>query len=86
METRQQRIIRELVDGPSEATDTSLQRQARKHTDETYVPRTLTPHEWEAWYAENGVPPGHRPAAAEGSKERRGWRRFLSLLLPGPGS
>lgn len=84
METRQQRLIREIVDGPGESADTSLRRQAQRHTDENYVPRTLTPHEWEQWYADHGVPRSHRgddrpeqPAAAPR------WRRLLSRLIPG---
>lgn len=83
METRQQRIIREIVDGPGESADTSLQRQAERHMDEDYVPRTLTPHEWEQWYDEHGVPAGHRrdgrpPRQAQSSR----WRRLLARLIP----
>ncbi len=84
METRQQRRIREIIDGPGESADTSLQRQAEQHTDETYVPRTLTPHEWEQWYAEHGVPPGHLKAGAAKATPRESlWQRLLSRWLPG---
>ncbi|MEQ8514494.1 MAG: hypothetical protein RIC38_02715, partial [Chromatocurvus sp.] len=75
---------REIVDGPWESADTSLRRQAEQHTDEDYVPRTLTPHEWEQWYDEHGIPPGHR---GKGRPSRPGtrarWRRLLALLIPG---
>jgi len=84
METRQQRRIREIVDGPGESADTSLQRQAEQHTDESYVPRTLTPHEWEQWYAEHGVPPAHRKTGAAVPPRRESlWQRTLARWLPG---
>lgn len=87
METRQQRRIREIVDGPGESADTSLQRQAERHTEDDYVPRTMTPHEWEEWYAEHGVPPGHRsseetPTGAATTPSLPWWRRLLARVLP----
>lgn len=86
METRQQRMIREIVDGPGESADTSLQRQAERHIDEAYVPRTLTPHEWEQWYATHGVPEGHRRGDTDSAPrptEPSRWRRLLARLMPG---
>ncbi len=83
METRQQRRIREIIDGPGEAADTSLRRQAEQHAHEGYVPRTLTPHEWEAWYAEHGIPPDHRGGDhIRRAKSSPAWRRLLARLLP----
>ncbi len=79
-------MIREIVDGPGESADTSLQRQAERHIDRDYVPRTLTPHEWEQWYAAHGVPPGHRrgvTGSAPGPARASRWRRLLTRLMPG---
>ncbi|MFN2287013.1 MAG: hypothetical protein ABR578_01635 [Chromatocurvus sp.] len=77
-------MIREIVDGPGESADTSLHQQAAQHTDDDYVPRTLTPHEWEAWYAEHGVPEAHRQTASAPSPTPPSrWRDLLARLIPG---
>lgn len=73
METRQQRLLREALDHDSgkknknkEARpEATLRDKSLEHTDPDYVPRTLTPHEWEAYYAEHGVPREHRSAQSE---------------------
>jgi hypothetical protein len=78
METRQQRRIREILDGPGDYGDTSLNSQALRHTAPGYVPRTLTPHEWEAWYAQHGVPEAHRPR----HPPRGFWARLRRRLFP----
>jgi len=77
METRQQKLIREALEhDPSkgkEDADTaaaaehnaSLRDQALKHIDERYVPKTLTPFEWEEYYKRMGIPRSHRQAATK---------------------
>jgi hypothetical protein len=52
--------------------DTSLRGKSLERALNGDVPRTLTPHEWEAWYAEHGVPDAHR----RGDRRcgRRWWR------------
>jgi hypothetical protein len=96
METRQQRLIRQALEHdsdprradsakrPDPTETTTLRDQALKHIDPDYVPRTLTPHEWEAYYARVGVPRSHRRSApgAE-SPEKPGLLRRLLGLLPG---
>lgn len=96
METRQQRLIRQALEHNANATRTgqakradptetnSLRDQALKHIDPDYVPRTLTPHEWEAYYARVGVPRSHRQAAHRAeSPQKPGLLRRLLGLLPG---
>jgi hypothetical protein len=66
METRQQRLIREALEHHGEdrqgehEPEVSLRDQSLRHTQEDYVPRTLTPFEWEEYYRDHGVPEGHR--------------------------
>jgi len=88
METRQQRLIREALEHHGEASrgeqepEVSLRDQSLKHTREDYVPRTLTPFEWEAYYRDHGVPAGHRPSQRDGgaATPRRSLRRWIARL------
>ncbi|MDP5063628.1 MAG: hypothetical protein NWQ24_03050 [Haliea sp.] len=91
METPQQRKIREALNRPSPRDtstiansepegETSLQAHALEHTDPDYVPKTLTPHEWEAWYAEHGVPESHRQATDNEPAAPSLWLRLLQFL------
>ena len=54
METRNQKLIREILHEKEESSDTSLQAKAFDRAMSGKVPRTLTPWEWEEWYAEHG--------------------------------
>lgn len=56
METRNQRLIRQILNEEVALTDTSLRAQAMRRARKDDVPRTMTPFEWEQWQAENGVP------------------------------
>lgn len=91
METPQQRKIREALNrpspgeqgGPAEGEpegDTSLREQALEHTDPGYLPKTLTPYEWEQWYAEHGVPESHRQPAQKGAAAPSLWRRVVGFF------
>jgi hypothetical protein len=53
--------------------DTSLRGKALERALGDRLPTTLTPHEWEQWYAEHGVPASHRQSAADGD---RPWWQF----------
>lgn len=53
--------------------DNSLRGKAIWRALRHQVPKTLTPYEWEAWYAENGVPEAHSRAENELSSR---WRKF----------
>jgi hypothetical protein len=44
---------------PQRPSQTSLHHQALQRATGSHVPRTLTPHEWELYYEQNGVPPSH---------------------------
>lgn len=39
--------------------DNSLRRKALSRAQSGKLPRTLTPYEWEQWYAEHGTPIEH---------------------------
>jgi hypothetical protein len=81
MTTRNQRRIREILGEQEEASDTSLRAQSLRRATSGEAPRTLTPFEWEEWYAEHGVPATHRRIEADARKERSGWwRRLLHLV------
>ncbi len=86
METRQQRLIRRALEGDEKRGPTSpkasLQDKAVQHTDENYVPRTLTPYEWEEYYEKHGVPKSHaQDEASEAKATRRPVPRIFQWLL-----
>ena len=64
--------IRELLGEQEETSDTSLRGNALRRATQDKVPTTLTPHEWEQWYAEHGVPANHRPTREK--QKKRWWR------------
>ncbi|MFT4613283.1 MAG: hypothetical protein ACI9NT_000421 [Bacteroidia bacterium] len=43
-----------------EDVDNSLRGRAMQRALGQQVPTTLTPHEWEQWYKEHGMPEAHR--------------------------
>lgn len=64
---------------------TSLRHQAMQRASQASVPRTLTPHEWELYYTQHGVPRSHRRAvqpAAAGS-QRSLWQRLFRRVVGG---
>lgn len=60
-------------DQTDKRADTSPRRKSLERTLGDEVPMILTPHEWEQWYAENGVPESHRVANRRGG---RAWSQF----------
>jgi hypothetical protein len=76
METRNQKLIREILGDDEEGSDTSLQAQTLRRARSQEPPTTLTPFEWEQWYREHGVPESHRRAQAAPPR-RSWWRRLL---------
>jgi hypothetical protein len=66
--------IRRMLGGKDESADTSLRAQALDRALAARVPTTLTPHEWEQWYAAHGVPPSHCNAP---TKSPPWWRKLL---------
>ena len=75
-ETRNQQRIRELLGDKEEEKDNSLRGKALERANEQRVPRTLTPWEWQQWYAEHGQPAEHRRESPE--QRKPWWRRLLN--------
>jgi len=98
METRQQKLIRKALEhgagktSKAEAPRVSLRDQSLRHTSEDYVPRTLTPHEWEQYYAAYGVPQSHRQEPADEPQQGRSrfrlvrWFKALGFSRTGAGA
>ena len=61
------------LDQADKQTDTSLRGKSLARALGDKVPTTLTPHEWEQWYAEHGVPASHRVTSRPGGKA---WWQF----------
>jgi hypothetical protein len=78
MTHRQQQLIDELVGEDTADSDHSLRGKALERAVGDKVPTTLTPWEWQEWYAEHGVPDSHRKP---GTKPRKSawWRRLLGF-------
>lgn len=69
--------MRRKVDGE---VDNSLRGNAMRRALRQKVPRTLTPHEWELWYAEHGVPEEHVKAEHRVGNQWRWVRRWFAVL------
>ena len=77
---------RTMTDGQNSkvAVDNSLRGKALDRARKGRVPKTLTPYEWQEWYAEHGVPPGHRSGGKQGSGivgKRGDWQSRLLRLF-----
>ena len=60
-------------DSSGKNADTTLRGNSLRRAMEGRVPTTLTPHEWEQWYAEQGVPDSHR---TQSQSHKRPWWQF----------
>ena len=58
-------------DSTSKRTDNSLRGKSLRRALGKDVPKTLTPYEWEQWYAENGVPEAHKHPVNTEASERK---------------
>lgn len=68
--------IARLLDEKEDATDHSLRAKSFDRALQMKIPATLTPYEWEQWYAEHGIPDTHlNPSTPSPSW----WRRLLRL-------
>ncbi len=63
-------MYRDDTDGNA---DHSLAAQAWRRASRLETPTTMTPWEWQQWYAEHGVPATHRA----GNEPRRLWWKRL---------
>ena len=59
--------IRHLLGEKEESTDHGLGAKSLRRALSGDVPKTLTPYEWEQWYADHGIPEGH--LAPEGKQQ-----------------
>ena len=69
---RNQRLIRELLGEKEAEKDNSLRGKALERASEEQLPKTLTPWEWQQWYAEHGVPDSHK--SANRGRKKPWWR------------
>ena len=53
------RSIHRLSEKPGKSADTSLRAGSLQRAMGQTLPKTLTPYEWQQWYAEHGVPDSH---------------------------
>ena len=65
--------IRELLGEKEQEIDSTLRGNSLRRAREQRVPTTLTPHEWQQWYAEHGVPDSHKKA---GRAQKKPWWRW----------
>ena len=76
--------IRRLLGEQDSVADTSLRAKALERAQGGAPPRTLTPYEWEQWYATHGVPATHQLPPSP----LPWWRRLLYTFsrdkTPGP--
>ena len=69
------------VSGDSQQNaDNSLRGKALSRALDGQLPRTLTPYEWEQWYAEHGTPAAHRQAGAD-EPERPSWIQRMAMMI-----
>jgi hypothetical protein len=69
--------IKRLLGEKEAPTDHSLRAKSLHRATAETVPTTLTPYEWEQWYAEHGVPLQHRTTHT--GKRLSWWRRLFRL-------
>ena len=65
--------LQSLLSSNEKSKNNTLQGLSLQRALSADPPTTLTPHEWEQWYKEHGVPPTHtltHPAV----KKKRWWR------------
>lgn len=67
--------------GVDDRADTSLRAGSLRRATAQTVPKVLTPHEWEQWYAEHGVPDSHKKTGVRQPRWR--WICLLRRRLTG---
>ena len=65
--------IRKILAQDDARADNSLRAKSLDRALSARLPNTLTPYEWEQWYAEHGVPDSHVRKQAD---PKRSWWRF----------
>lgn len=67
--------IDRILDEEGPTADTSLRAKSLSRASGAHVPRTLTPFEWQQWYALHGVPEEHQQHVSDVSTSW--WNRFF---------
>lgn len=57
--------------------DLSLHAKSLSRAQSGAVPKTLTAHEWEQWYADHGIPPEHTSPTIKPAPTRW-WKKLLN--------
>ena len=60
----------------------SLRSKSMHRAKTGQLPRTMTAHEWELWYAEHGIPQEHKRSLID-TKPASWWKKLAEYLLPG---
>jgi hypothetical protein len=76
-----QREIDRILSREQNSGDHSLRSHSMHRATTGQLPKTLTAHEWELWYAEHGIPQEHKPVVTE-IKPARWWKKLANYLLP----
>ncbi|MDH4041625.1 MAG: hypothetical protein OEW92_11550 [Gammaproteobacteria bacterium] len=74
--------IAQLLGEEEARSDTSLRAKSLRRATTDSVPRTLTPYEWEQWYAQHGIPASHTNKQHKPTVSW--WRRLLGRKPQGP--
>ena len=77
-----QKKIDRILRSEEGSQDHSLRSKSLHRAKTGELPRTLTAHEWELWYAEHGVPQEHKRVLTN-SKPTSWWKKWAKYLLPG---
>jgi len=77
---RRDELIDKILKNPDEApSDHSLRGRSLRHTDNDYIPKTLTPYEWLEYYEQHGVPDTHKNY--KNTKESKNKLNILQRLI-----
>ena len=68
-----QRDINRICGEDTDEIDHTLRGQSMLRATSGQLPRTLTAHEWEHWYAEHGVPQEHKADLTD-AKQTKWWK------------
>lgn len=68
--------IDRLLEKDEGSADNSLRAKSLQRATEGNLPTTLTPYEWEQWYAEHGVPETHQKH--EPKRPSPWWKNWFS--------
>jgi hypothetical protein len=71
-------ILERYLKKSAQSSDTSLRANALRRALGDAIPKTLTPYEWEEWYAEHGVPEGHKAKGSPAGTWCAIWKRWFA--------